>query len=83
MSDSKIASARKHWVLLLMVYSTDRDLCRISDAVYINISRENENKTLDLQTFSMVNMTSVTEILKIGTEVNSAGSLKVILFQFY
>ena len=34
------------------------------DAVFINAQRENENETLDMQTFSMINITSVTEILK-------------------
>ena len=48
-----------------MVYSTDRDLYWIADAVFIIIRREKENKTLDLQTFSMINMTIVTEILKL------------------
>ena len=33
-----------------MVYRTNRDLHRTADAVYINIRRENENKTLHLQT---------------------------------
>ena len=32
-----------------MVYTTDRDLYWIADAVLINIRRENENKTLDFQ----------------------------------
>ena len=51
-----------------MVHSTDRDLYWIADAVFINVPRENENenenenKTLDLQKFSIINMTSVTEI---------------------
>ena len=31
-----------------MVYSTDQDLYWIADAIFINIQRENENKTLDL-----------------------------------
>ena len=30
----------------IMVYRTNRDLHRTADAVYINIRRENENKTL-------------------------------------
>ena len=34
----------------------------VADAVFINVRRENEDKTLDLQTFSMINMISVTEI---------------------
>ena len=48
-SDSKMASARKNCVLLLMVYSTDRDLYWIADAGFVNIRRKNENKALDLQ----------------------------------
>ena len=68
--------------LLLKIYSTDWDLYWIADTVFINIRRENENKTLDLQKSSMINMTSVTEMLKIDTEVNSRSSLKVILFLF-
>ena len=44
------------------------DLYWIGDAVFIDVRREkkteNENNHLDLQKFSMINMTSVNKILK-------------------
>ena len=51
----------------MQVYSTDRDLYWIADAVFINIRRENENKTLDLQKFSAL------IILRNGTDTFFAG----------
>ena len=41
---------------------------------------ENETKTLDLKTFLMINMTSVTKILRKCTDVTN--SFKFILCQF-
>ena len=68
-----------NWILVVMEETTVRylflDLYRIADAVCMNSQRENENeyKTLfyAFEKVSMINMTSVTEILLKGTQVNS------------
>ena len=48
--------------------TTDRDLYLdlywIADAVFKHVCRENENKTMDLQKCSMINIVSVIEIFK-------------------